>query len=337
MKASWLKLDKGRVAIRREEADEEDMNRIFVILLASTVCLNALAFSDDDVELAANALEDCVKPAEAKFRVYHYEGKGHESKIMDGIAPDLADEKSRVDYMRALLAQHFKTDGKYSFNLALDPVVSASYGPGENPGSWRLIAMDIPAGARLLVSGGCKVNPEAFRNLEQRIGKGCDYALFSTADSNWVEHPECTALKKQVFKKLGIVGIRFGWSALEGLQSLDWCQGHDRSAFVLTDPAILDGEKVLFYDGRTKPLPESRLESNAIRELACRYGNFIRSGPLAKEQKDCYALFPLATGEKASEKYEITDETKAWMKDHLLNCQTGAPKARTVDKIEKVQ
>ncbi|MGZ3711581.1 MAG: hypothetical protein ACXVBE_07485 [Bdellovibrionota bacterium] len=301
-----------------------------IALLTFFPLAQAKAFTQEQVEKAAAFLQEkgCISPVPKQFTAFHYEARGREQTVMKGRKPYLSSEQGKRLYLEALLSQNLDENGKYSFNLASDPVASASYGPGETS-SWRLIAIDIPAQTRFLQPSACVKYAEDTKSLDSIIGKACSDALLSSADSKWTDHPECGPLKKAVFAKLHLAGIRFPWTHAMGGTKMDWCKGSDTSAFILSDGDWIQRKNFRFYDSSTSVTTENKQEREAIRQLACQFGYRQRSDRLQNSETECFDLFPPAGASGSHTPREsllLKQETKDWMRENLVNCQSAKPK-----------
>ncbi|MGZ3695542.1 MAG: hypothetical protein ACXWQO_15640, partial [Bdellovibrionota bacterium] len=178
-------------------------------------------------EAAAEAiLIPLVHPLDQPTSIFHWEAADAPlTKKFDVSKPE-----GVRDMVKAQIDSFLDMNSKYGFYSATDPVSSHSYSKGDN---FRLMQLDLPVGFKYLDLQG-SLNLTFM--LEPILGFDCAHYITNSITMSGSEGP-CSELKRRLFKKLGVLGIRYKW---DRPQLGNLCRGKDDSAFLITDSSWLD-------------------------------------------------------------------------------------------------
>lgn len=270
----------------------------FLFLLLAPVI--GLAASDED--RIYEALLPNVRKVDRAFTVFHWERA--DSDFAEKFKPETP---NGLLALTQSAAKSFLEEGaSRGFYVATDPVLSRSFGQD----NWRLIQIEIPEGWRYLDITGSNMLGELQRTVPNAP---CLASVLASNNSKKLRErmPEgfqkekCTRLKTNVFRRLGISGVRYAWLKP---QLNRYCRKSDPSAFIITNGNWLSKENMKAYTTDSKGSIEER---KAIQEMLLS----VPPPPMFGDQE------PAPLWKDLPQEAGLSAETKRWMKERLVNCQ----------------
>lgn len=271
------------------------MIRAALLFIPLLVFAQAPAFVPDEAG-ALEVLRPLVKTMDRPITTFHWEKANSEfSRKFDTSKPE-----GNLALARAQTESFLKLNTKYGFYLATDPATSRQYG-GADPQGYRLMVVELPRDFRYL---DLQLNLALRLKLKPILGERCAFDFVNPLSAEFEEGP-CADMKRKIFKELKIAGIRYGFAQpkIRGL-----CPGEDQSAFILTDPSWLRPEYLKTFTAGDRDELEARRRINEIVTIALK----------PDKVKALWADLLMPT--------KVSDETRRWMRENLLNCQADGPK-----------
>lgn len=286
---------------------------IFLVLAVALVA-PGLSYAADkgitaDEETVVNAMRAYVKTVDAPLSFYHWD------KTSSPFVKKF--DVSRPEGAQALLktqAEGFLNSNETGFYLANDPVTSRSYGGQGNDG-YLLMELTVPKGSKFIEVENSFLFAERMEGL---LGADCAFQ-FSNAITFSGGNPECNALKRAVFKKLSVIGLKYEW---EWPRTSEVCPGRDRGAVVITDTDWIKPEHLNTFTHRSRG---ERAARQRIQELS-----FHATKKYDPGQAPLWADIPANT--------PMSEDTKNWMGRSILNCREKKEVKRSnapADLVEK--
>lgn len=262
-------------------------------------------------DTVAEAMRGCVRAVAQDFSVFHWEAGARDNVRR----PPVATPEQRLAYARARAAEYLDTNTRYGFYFAIDPYVSAG-GFGAKDRNWLLIAATVPKGSLFL-------DAYPFCDLAKEVrplfpeSSLCVPEL-TNAGQGAVGDAGCQQLKRKVFEKLGIAGIRYGWETSRTFYA-PFCADFDhteQAAFIFTNRDWVRPENLRFYTAQTPVTEETRTEMRVTQMM------FRLLGPKNDVALGKMILWP-ALRDPIPSRFDEDPAVKRWMQSHLYNCLPG--------------
>lgn len=241
------------------------MKRLLPLILLHLTTFSAQADSPlildgIDISPAVEYFEPMVTPLKQNVTVYNWSQTG-----------DYGDDDSQLDLAMAQAKTFWRMYGDpkgnnnmygYGLYTAIDPVATRSYGGNFDRDDWRILALELPQGLRLLDFPGLSLNPAPIPAPVADILNKFDCGGVQNAEAlfgygGYALKPSCQKLVRRIFADvLRIDAFAYGYAETNyRICSAGMINGY--RAFVITAPDWMTTKNVRFYTSKsTKNLEE---------------------------------------------------------------------------------